>query len=439
MSAAAANRPALDPAALQCVLGEYVVRLEPTTEADPVGVLGTFVSATSAMVGPGPHVAIGDSRHPLTIWSLLCGKTAAGRKGTAEAVARRVLAEAEAYFMNENVLSGLSSAEGLIAALADPEEDEDAAELGVDIDMQADKRRLVIEPEFGVVLARARREGNAIAQVLREAWDGRDLRVQTKIPLVATAPHLAVTGHISPEEFRARVSQRDVAGGSYNRFLLLHVERSKRLPEGGGAEATDVVDMGRDLRRRLRHAQSISDVRRAPSTRAYWHHLYNELVDLEDDPVVSDWVARGVPYVMRLAALYAVLDGSSQIQEGHLRAASALVRYAMDSVRYVLQAGDVQPRSNTAYVARLIEQAGAAGISRSALTKAFGSRGDAAALDVALEELLVRPGFAMRDVQTAGRPSRCYRYQAPTESTPRLVSSSFRTGSGSGPAGEPAS
>lgn len=111
----------------------------------------------------------------------------------------------------------------------------------------------------------------------------------------------------------------------------------------------------------------------------------------------------------------------------------------MDSVRYVLQAGDVQPRSNTAYVARLIEQAGAAGISRSALTKAFGSRGDAAALDVALEELLVRPGFAMRDVQTAGRPSRCYRYQAPTESTPRLVSSSFRTGSGSGPAGEPAS
>lgn len=357
-------------------------------------------------MGPGPHVAIGDSRHPLTIWSLLCGRTAAGRKGTAEAVARRVLTEAEPFFMKDNIMSGLSSAEGLIAALADDDEEGPA-------DPDADKRRLVLEPEFGVVLARARREGNAISQVLREAWDGRDLRVATKTPLIATAPHLAVNGHISPEEFRARVSQRDVAGGSYNRFLLLYVERSKRLPDGGGAAQDVVREMADDLRTRLARARRVGEIRRAVSAADYWRHLYNELVDLEDDPVVSDWVARCIPQVMRLAALYAALDGTAEIQEHHLRAAAALVRYAMDSVRYVVQGGEAQPRSDVAYVSKLSKQAGPDGINRSALTKAFGSRGDAAALDATLTDVMALPGFESKEVKTGGRPSRCYRYQEP--------------------------
>ncbi len=421
MIAGALGPPSPDPAAFDCALGEYVGRLEPTTEADPVGILGTLVSATSAMVGPGPHVAIGDSRHPLTIWSLLCGRTAAGRKGTAEAVARRVLTDAEPFFMKGNIMSGLSSAEGLITALADDDEEGPA-------DPEADKRRLVLEPEFGVVLARARREGNALAQVLREAWDGRDLRVQTKVPLIATAPHLAVNGHISPEEFRARVSQRDVAGGSYNRFLLLYVERSKRLPDGGGADHEAVREMSHDLRRRLGHARRIGEVRRAGAAAEYWRHLYNALVDLEDDVIVSDWVARCIPYVMRLAALYAVLDGTAEVQEHHLRAASALVRYAMDSVRYVVQGGEAQPRSDTGYVSKLIKQAGPDGINRSALNKAFASRGDAAALDAALTEVLALPGFVSREVKTGGRPSRFYRYQDSAASPAQLLTSSYPDG-----------
>lgn len=422
MTASTSGPPSPAPGVFVCALGEYVRWLEPTTEADSVGVLGTLVSATSAMVGPGPHVAIGDSRHPLTIWSLLCGRTAAGRKGTAEAVARRVLTQAEPFFMRGNIMSGLSSAEGLIAALADDDADEGAP------DPEADKRRLVLEPEFGVVLARARREGNALSQVLREAWDGRDLRVQTKIPLIATAPHLAVNGHISPEEFRARVSQRDVAGGSYNRFLLLYVERSKRLPEGGGAAADDVRQIGGDLQRRLGHARRIAGVQRAAAAGPYWHHLYNELVDLEDDPVLSDWVARCVPYVMRLAALYAVLDGTADVHEHHLRAASALVRYAMDSVRYVVLGGEMQPRSDAGYIARLIMQAGVEGITRSALTKAFGSRGDAIGLDAALSEVLVMPGFTIREVKTGGRPSRSYSYMEVGHTPAQLLSSSPPSG-----------
>jgi len=52
-----------------------------------------------------------------------------------------VLDKANALFMADNVASGLSSGEGLIARLGENE----------------DRRLLVIEPEFSVVMARARR------------------------------------------------------------------------------------------------------------------------------------------------------------------------------------------------------------------------------------------------------------------------------------------
>ena len=46
---------------------------------------------------------------------------------------------------------------------------------------------------------------------------------------------------ISPAEFRARVSKADLAGGLYNRFLPLFVERRKflPLPEGLGERVLD--------------------------------------------------------------------------------------------------------------------------------------------------------------------------------------------------------
>jgi Protein of unknown function (DUF3987) len=407
-----------EPEMFQCALGDYVRALEPTTEADPSGVLATLVSATGVMLGSGPALRIGDSRHPLTVWTLLCGRTAAGRKGTAEAVARRVLVEADPVFWKDNIVSGLSSAEGLIAALADDEE--------VASGSTVDKRRLVVEPEFGVVLARAKREGNALAQVMREAWDGRDLRVQTKIPLVASAPHIAVTGHISPEEFRGRVSQRDLAGGSYNRFLLVYVERSKRLPEGGGAADDLVREMGLDLRARLEKGSRRRMVRRADAAAAHWHALYDELVDLEDDPLLADWVARAIPYTMRVAGLYAVLDGTEQITSRHLDAASALVRYSMQSVRFVFKDGKAAaPRNDAAWVAQAIGRAGLEGVSRAQLTKLFASRGDASALERAVQQVLAMPGYTLVEIDTGGRPARRYIYAQPRPEA-NIVPSSFR-------------
>jgi hypothetical protein len=400
-------RPQPDEVVYDNALGRMALKLDATTEADPVGVLGSLVAAAGVALGPDVRIRVGDSDHPLLAWFLLCGRTASGRKGTAGEVAHRVLSGALPAFCSDNVVSGLSSAEGLIAAVADPEEDDDEAKK----EERSDKRLLVVENEFSVVLSRARREGNALSPVLREAWDGRDLRVLTKNPVKATRPHIGIVGHISPTEFRARVSQTDLAGGSYNRFLLLYVERSKMLPEGGGA-AQDLVDkLAREVEGRIRRGRGVGTLTRAPDTLVAWAELYEEFVDLEDDEVLGPWVSRAVPYTLRLAGLYAALDGLSAVRLDHLTSAAAMVRYSMDSVRYVLDSGS--RHSDVETIARLIKNGGPSGVPRSVITKAMSGRRSASDVGDLIAQVMEIDGFSQETLpSTGGRPPTVLRYAA---------------------------
>jgi len=116
--------PVCDPGMFRGILGEIAAAADPGTEADKVGVFGSLLSEVSALAGHNPHVPIGNTRHPLLIWTLLIGRTATGRKGEATGTASRVVREAnpEVYGIEE---SGLSSGEGLVERIRDPDDEED--------------------------------------------------------------------------------------------------------------------------------------------------------------------------------------------------------------------------------------------------------------------------------------------------------------------------
>ena len=152
--------------------------------------------------------------------AVLVGQTSRARKGTAWAQTRNVLGLADPNWTSTCVLPGIASGEALIAEVRDGDGDQD---LGV-----ADKRRLVLEPEFARLLAVAGREGAILSAVLREAWDGNRLKNRTKHdPLTATSAHISVVGHITHEELLRRLSDTEAANGFANRFLFALVRRSK--------------------------------------------------------------------------------------------------------------------------------------------------------------------------------------------------------------------
>src|SRR5205823_2555764 len=101
-----------------------------------------------------------------------------------------------------------SSGEGLIWAVRDRimkrekvKEKGEVSYVEVEADPGvSDKRLLVYEPEFANVLKQTERQGNTLSAILRQAWDGLDLRTLTKnSPARSTGAHVSLIGHITSD------------------------------------------------------------------------------------------------------------------------------------------------------------------------------------------------------------------------------------------------
>ncbi|GLW53870.1 DUF3987 domain-containing protein [Kitasatospora phosalacinea] len=404
--------PVPDPEVFCGWVGETVRALDATTEADPVGILVNLLSAGGAVIGPGPFLWIGNDRHPALIWALTVGATAAGRKGAASNTVRRLFKAAVPAFVADNTPTGLSSGEGLIEAVRDGETD---PKTGKETAGVVDKRLWVVESEYGITMARARREGSSLGGVLRQAWNGEDLGVMNREALRATAPHIALIGHISPRELRAKMQDSEMAGGTYNRFLPVFVHRNLLLPDATGAPEALVNNLAAAWRTVLDDARRVGEVQLTDQAAELWRsEVYPALSGEEDgDGPLAEFTARAAPYTKRTAMVYALLDHRDTIGEDHLRAAWALIRYARASAAHILG-----PAANTTgdpdldKLARAVREAGAAGLSGDEVYRLFKRRTAPwrAELTSRLCEL---PGYAAAQVPGDGRHRTVYLFAPP--------------------------
>ncbi|GGT38370.1 DUF3987 domain-containing protein [Nonomuraea spiralis] len=399
--------PAADPAMFYGLPGELVKVADPSTEADPVGVLVSALSACGAVIGPGPYVQIGNTRHPLLIWPLLFGRTGSGRKGQATDTAEIFLHHAGIGY-GDLCVTGLSSGEGLIERIRDPDSPDDPGGT-------MDKRLSVTEPEFSTVMARAKREGSTLGTMLRQAWDGRTLAVLTRNAYRASNPHIAIIGHITPKEFRMRLAEADMAGGSYNRFLPVYVERSKRLPIPEGVAPDLLARLSGRLHDAVKAARQIKRIALDEDARAQWStELYEEFTAADDeDHAWTEFTRRSAPYCLRIAALYAALDARTHITTTDLGAAAALVRYSIASAVFVLDKQMRDPKIDR--IRRALDQAAGTGMTRSEISALFSRNVPKQILDELLTSLTATGQYETFTTPTGGRPSLRYRRTSPDE------------------------
>lgn len=401
--------PTLDRAAYYGLPGLVADNLDAYTEADPAAVLVLFLAEAGALIGSRPHVFAGDVEHPARLWPLIVGKTSGGMKGTAGNAVRRIRKDADSLYDAGNVAGGLSSGEGLIERVRDPSgdpEDEDKYDPGVE-----DKRLLVVESEFGSVLAQTKRETNTLSQIMRQAWDGTRLQTMTrkKNSLVSTDPHIVITAHVTPQELRAKLAESDLAGGLVNRFLPVCSRRSKRLPSGGGAPNEMVSDLGAQLRKAASEARTVWRVRRTESAERLWEQVYEELTpdDVPEGPVAMV-VARAVPQVLRLSLTYALLDHSKEVDVPHLEAALAVWRYIQASAYYVF--GDSTGNPDLDKLLTFVRQSGQEGVTRDDVHQVcFSKHKSRKQLDELLSRMLSGDDYEQVQEDTGGRPVTRYK------------------------------
>jgi hypothetical protein len=146
--------------ALHGPAGEFVRLIEPHTEADPIALLIQLLVAFGVAAGRHAHLRIEASRHYPNEFCVLVGASGKGRKGSSWDHVEHLLTTADPDFASSRLVSGLSSGEGLIAEVRDPVDDNDTT-------APADKRLLILEPEFAQVMKVLAREGNTLSPVVR--------------------------------------------------------------------------------------------------------------------------------------------------------------------------------------------------------------------------------------------------------------------------------
>lgn len=387
------DAPVLLEAARYGLAGELLATLEPHTEADPAGLLFSFLPAFGNMVGDGPHAVADGATHPGRLNAVLVGETSRSRKGTAWANVKGVLAEADPAWV-AGIASGLSTGEGLIAALSD--------------EADADRRLMVVEPEFARTLKVAARDNNTLSPVVRQAYDGGTLRVMTrKDPLIATGAHVSVVGHVTRDELLRHMSETEVANGLANRFLFALVHRRQLLPEGGHP---NTEHLSAEIGTILREVSDIRLMRRSKEATELWREYYAGFAQ-GSIGLLDAVTARPEAHVLRLSVIYALLDASPVVEVVHLQAAHAVWTYAEESARAIF--GDALGDPVADRLLAALKEAHPDGLDLTAQHALFKRNISAQRLELA-RNLLGRAGLieTVEEPRSGGRPRVVSRYLA---------------------------
>ncbi|HUL46767.1 MAG TPA: hypothetical protein VLV25_06690 [Steroidobacteraceae bacterium] len=381
------------PAAYHGLLGEIVRRLEPETEADPVAIIAQLLVAFGAAVGRGAYFQVEATRHHPQEFLLLVGDSSTSRKGTSWDHARRLIATADAT-LDQRILTGLVSGEGLVWAVRDPT----SSDAGV-----PDRRLLAFEAEFASALKAATRENSTLSPTLRSAWDGRPLQLLTRTtPARASDAHITVVGHITAAELRHHLTGLELANGLANRFLLISCRRTRLLPEGGASDPLAGTGLLRVLAGAIEHARTAGRVRLDKHARELWHHAYIQLAHASQTGIAGALCARAEAHTIRLALLYALSDGERQINTEHLQAALSLWDYAARSATWALQSATGDPLAEQIHTALTNHPAG---LTRSQISDTLQHNQPAKAIQRALDALALAGRANCTQVHTAGRPA----------------------------------
>jgi DNA replicative helicase MCM subunit Mcm2 (Cdc46/Mcm family) len=141
-------------------------------------------------------------------------------------------------------------------------------------------------------------------------------------------------GHITRDELRRLLTQTESANGFANRFCWLAVKRSKCLPDGGAIHTVNFDEIVADLLSAVDFAKDFVEIFRDPEAKKLWREAYPELSEGKPG-MLGAVTGRAEAQVMRLSAIYALLDKSRLIRPEHHKAAMALWQYCEQSARWI--------------------------------------------------------------------------------------------------------
>jgi hypothetical protein len=230
----------------------------------------------------------------------------------------------------------------------------------------------------------------------------------------ATGTHISLIAHITQRELAQHLHPTEAHNGFANRCLWTEAQRTQCLPEGGDMSSQEVSAVASELTRALDWARRVGNLRltRDEEARALWHERYADLSQVRPG-LYGAATSRAEAQVLRLSAIYAVLDCSPSIGLPHLEAALAVWDYCSAGAAHLFgtSTGDA--------VADRIRDAIYAcpeGVSRKQMSALFHGHLSSDRIEAALEQLLSLGAIKPRSEPSGGRPSTLWSAQGEAES-----------------------
>ena len=369
--------------------GLVVRALAPHTEAHPAAILLQLLAAFGNAVGPAPHCMVDATRHGLNLFVVLVGESSKARKGTSWNQIRRLFAEVDHPWVDQRISTARLTPAALIYALRDQHP-------------ATDRRLLAFSEEFAVVLHSLHRNKGHLSPLLRCAWDSGDLHsLDGRRPIQATGTHVSLIAHITQRELTENLHPTEAHNGFANRCLWTAVQRSQCLPDGGSLGAPELSAVAAELRRALTWVGDAQTIRlcRDDHARTLWHECYPVLSQARPD-LYGAATSRAEAQVLRLSAIYALLDCSPSIQLPHLQAALAVWCYCSASASLFFG-----PSTGDHTADRILEaiNASTTGLSRTQISALFHGHLSCQRIEAALEQLISLGAIDESNQPTAGR------------------------------------
>jgi hypothetical protein len=211
---------------------------------------------------------------------------------------------------------------------------------------------------------------------------------------------LTLVGHITKAELLRHLADTEVANGFANRFMWVMVKRSKELPFGGEWHKVDTTPLVGRLSSALELGSAPVLVTWGDSAREIWPEVYGPLSDGKLG-LFGAVTGRAEAQVVRLAALYAVVNESYEIEREHLLAALALWDYAEKSALYIFGAATGDSVADQIFNA--LRAAGKDGMTRTEISNLFGRNMSSERIAQALSLLLGARRVRRKTHKTGGR------------------------------------
>ncbi len=341
------------------------------TESDPYAVCFQMLTMIGNVFGRHSYYFVEGAKHYPNLFTAIVGASSNSRKGTSYNQALNAVKICDPSWSSQNILSGISSGEGIIQFCSN---------------LEKSKRVQIKETEMASLLKNMSRKGNVISPVLRDAWDSGDMMLSTKNnPLAVNDVHLSIIAHITQAELKIELKNAEIYNGFGNRFLWVHVQRSKLLPFGGTKKINLKIFKAK-LFVAVKKAKENRRVTMDTEASKYWEGIYLELTQERDGPIGS-LTSRAESQVIRISLLLSLLNQNNQITIEDIKQAHFLWRYVEWSIDKIFNKIN-RDKNSTKLLNFLRSREQGKDISRSDISKeVFGGNLNTEQIDTAIKSL----------------------------------------------------